>query len=90
MAVWSIPAKSRLLWERFDNGCLIFCHSSGTTHLLADPAPDILQELQLAPATVDVLLERLGLGTESPAVKGQILTILQDLDRLGLIRPGSR
>ncbi|MBF0447531.1 MAG: HPr-rel-A system PqqD family peptide chaperone [Magnetococcales bacterium] len=85
--VWTLLADSPLLWQRFENGCLLFNTGSGTTHLLNDPVPDILTELQSAPATVVELLDRLDLGSEDEQVVHQLSALLQDLDQLGLVWP---
>ncbi|MBF0193472.1 MAG: HPr-rel-A system PqqD family peptide chaperone [Magnetococcales bacterium] len=88
---WIVPQRCSLLWEQFENGCLIFNPLSGTTHLLFDPALEILKLLEQKPMTAQTVIQSLDLALESKAQNSEVLAniwkIIIDLDRLGIIQP---
>ncbi|MBF0381921.1 MAG: HPr-rel-A system PqqD family peptide chaperone [Magnetococcales bacterium] len=88
---WIVPQGCSLIWEQFDNGCLIFNPLSGTTHLLFDPALEILKLLQQKPMTPKTVIQSLELALESEEQNREIVAnvwkIFVDLDRLGIIQP---
>jgi PqqD family protein of HPr-rel-A system len=88
---WCVPDRCSLLWEQFDNGCLIFNPLSGTTHLLFDPVLDILKLFEEKPMTVNTIINSLDLALDDEKQKEEIMArvwqIILDLDQLGIIQP---
>lgn len=71
-----------------ENLVAVFHAPSGMTHLLAPPAPEILDALAEGPADVDTLLARL---EQRHAVTGEslheaIAARLEELETCGLVR----
>jgi PqqD family protein of HPr-rel-A system len=88
---WFVPDRCSLLWEHFDNGCLIFNPLSGTTHLLFDPVLDILKLFEQKPMTAIAVINSLDLVFDDEKQEKEIMArvwqIILDLDRLGIIQP---
>lgn len=76
------PPEARVATP-LDGLTLIYHRPSGQTHVLAEPAPEILAALETGPASVDDLLARLG------AVEGDTEVLearLAELVETGLVR----
>ena len=74
------PPQS-LLIEALGDLTAVYHRASGITHLLAHPAPELLEALA-EPATLDALLDRLGLSPEDrPALEAR----LDELVAAGLV-----
>ena len=56
---WRAAPAAALLIEPLDVLTAVFHRASGITHLLAEPAPEILAALADGPLTADALLDRL-------------------------------
>ena len=73
-----------------DSLTAVYHRRSGTTHLLAEPLPEILATLGAAPATIPALAERLAMeyglamNVETTALLSQRLA---DLEAIGLVWP---
>ena len=76
---------SSLLIEPLDDLTAVFHRSSGITHLLATPAPQLLQGLQ-EPAGVDELFARLGDAFDlADADREALAARLSELVEAGLV-----
>jgi PqqD family protein of HPr-rel-A system len=64
----------------------LFHARSGTTHILAAPAPQILDALADGPADAEAVLARLGERFEVAAEEGGIEARLAELEAAGLVR----
>lgn len=69
-----------------DDLTLVYHRPAGATHLLAEPAPQILAALADGPAGIDALLDRLGSRYDlEPAARDGIVAHLDDLIAAGLV-----
>ncbi len=59
-AVYRAPAEGGLLIAPLDEFTAVYHRASGITHLLTEPAPQILAALGTDGASLDTLLDRLG------------------------------
>ncbi|PAX08567.1 HPr-rel-A system PqqD family peptide chaperone [Sphingomonas lenta] len=77
---------SSLLIEPLDELTAVYHRASGITHLLGQPAPELLHALQ-EPATADDLLARLGREFDlADAHRDALLARLDELVTAGLVR----
>lgn len=75
-----------LLVEPLDTLTAVFHRASGITHLLAEPAPQILALLGEAPLTLDALLRRLGDRFDLPdADPAALAERVEELVAVGLV-----
>lgn len=80
--------KDDLIWHDLDSMMLLFHRPSGITHMLADPAPAIIEVMEGAPATAAEIASRLTVlfdieaGTDAEDI---ILARLEELSALGLV-----
>ncbi len=65
---------------------LLFHRPSGATHVLAPPAPQILELLREAPATAAELRERMAARYELAGGQEALLARLAELEAAGLVR----
>lgn len=66
----------------------VFHQPSGTTHILASPAPQILQALSQGPATAPTILGRMKKQFELETGKGALLALesrIAELEAAGLV-----
>lgn len=81
------PAALRLT-AALDGMVLIFHRRSGMTHVVASPAPEILDALEEGPATAAELLRRLaerhGLDAEDGA-EAALVARIEELESAGLV-----
>lgn len=86
---WRAPPAGSLLVHRLDPLVAVFHRPSGTTHLLASPAPEILDMLAPAPLTAAELLHalaaRFDLGEEGDP--DALAERLEELAVAGLVEP---
>ena len=80
MAYAADPPAARLLVE-LDELAAIFHRPSGTTHLLASPAPELLAALADGPADAATLLARLSerfelIGSETDAIEARMKELI--------------
>lgn len=81
-------AKDDLIWHGLDSMTLLFHRPSGITHMLADPAPAILEVMEDVPLTAAEISSRLlaKFDVEADLDADQIvLARLEELSGLGLI-----
>ncbi len=64
----------------------LFHIPSGMTHILAPPAPQLLQALRRSPADAAELAERLGESFEVEGGAEEMAARLQELEAAGLVR----
>lgn len=82
--LYAADPKESLRAVTLDGLSLLFHVPSGTTHIVAPPAPEILAALQRGPADVAELLHRLRAEFE---VEGDALQArLDELEEAGLVR----
>ncbi|MFK7841281.1 MAG: HPr-rel-A system PqqD family peptide chaperone [Sphingorhabdus sp.] len=81
-------AKDDLIWHGLDSMMLLFHRPSGITHMLADPAPAILEVIEDAVLTAPEIADKMYLmfDIESDAdSENIILARLEELSALGLV-----
>jgi len=81
------PAET-LAVARLDGLCALFHEPSGATHIVAPPAPEILDALREGAADAATLLERLAarFEVEDEAGADAIAARLAELEAAGLVR----
>ncbi len=80
--------KDDLIWHGLDSMTLLFHRPSGMTHMLADPAPAILEVMEEGPLSASEIVERLvaQFDVESAAdAENIVLARLKELSGLGLV-----
>jgi PqqD family protein of HPr-rel-A system len=80
--VYRAPAANFLIAEPLDGLTALYHRPSTMTHVLIEPAPQILSALQVAPATVGELRLALGLKLSDGPVLAERLG---ELEALGLV-----
>ena len=86
MTVYRAAAASSLRIVALDELTLAYHRPAGATHLLAEPAPEILSALQAGDADVPTLLARLGERFDlHPAAREGIMVRLDELIAAGLV-----
>ncbi|MEO9634947.1 MAG: HPr-rel-A system PqqD family peptide chaperone [Parasphingorhabdus sp.] len=81
-------AKDDLIWHGLDSMMLLFHRPSGITHMLADPAPAILEAMEDAVLTAPEIADKMHsmFDIESDAdSENIILARLEELSALGLV-----
>lgn len=81
-------AKDDLIWHGLDSMTLLFHRPSGITHMLADPAPAILEVMEEHLLTAAEIVSRLTatFDVESDIdAKDIVLARLEELSGLGLV-----
>jgi PqqD family protein of HPr-rel-A system len=80
--------KADLIWHELDSMMLLFHRPSGITHMLADPAPAIIEVMEDDPLTAAEIASRLTVlfdveaGADAEEI---ILARLEELSALGLV-----
>jgi PqqD family protein of HPr-rel-A system len=83
--MWVAAPASALLVEPLDALTAVYHRPSGITHLLASPAPELLEVLA-EPADADTLLARLADRFDVPdADRASLLARLEELVAAGLV-----
>ena len=80
--------KDDLIWHDLDSMTLLFHRPSGITHMLAEPAPAIMEVMQDASLTAGEIASRLiaQFEIESAAdAENIVLARLEELSSLGLV-----
>ncbi|MEO9600970.1 HPr-rel-A system PqqD family peptide chaperone [Parasphingorhabdus sp.] len=81
-------SQDDLIWHALDSMTLLFHRPSGITHMLAEPAPDLLQVMGDAPLAASEIASRLSalfdIETEGDA-EDIVLARLEELSLLGLV-----
>lgn len=86
MAVYRAAPADALSIVPLDELTLVYHRPAGATHLLAEPAPEILSALGEGEADVEALLDRLRLRFDlDPAAREGIAAHLDDLVAAGLV-----
>ncbi len=81
-------AKDDLIWHDLDSMTLLFHRTSGITHMLADPAPAILEVMEGLSLTAAEVASRLIATYDMESVIGAediVLARLEELSGLGLV-----
>lgn len=81
-------AQDDLIWHDLDSMTLLFHRTSGITHMLADPAPAILEVMEDASLTAAEIATRLTANFDvDPGVDAEdiVLARLEELSALGLV-----
>ncbi|WP_417615907.1 HPr-rel-A system PqqD family peptide chaperone [Parasphingorhabdus sp.] len=80
--------KDDLIWHGLDSMTLLFHRPSGITHMLADPAPAILEVMQDAALTATEIASRLTASFDVDSdvdAENIVVARLEELSGLGLI-----
>ncbi len=85
-SAWRVVRPSRLRVQRFADEVVLYDDRSGDTHLLDDLAGRVLERLLGASARYGELTD-LAAGEDSARRGARILTVLERLHRLGVIKP---
>lgn len=86
MTAWRAPPAGATAAVRLDALTALYHRPSGTTHLLASPAPEILAALAGEPLTLDALLERLAADYDLvDADRAALAARLEELAAAGLV-----
>ncbi len=83
-------AKDDLIWHDLDSMTLLYHRPSGITHMLADPAPAILEVMNEAVLSTVEIAERLSARFDLESnidTENIVLARLEELSRLGLVAP---
>lgn len=67
----------------------LYHRPSGTTHILAAPAPQILAAIAGDPATADEILARMAEGFDVDGDRDALVSRLDELEAAGLVRRAS-
>ena len=81
-------AKDDLIWHGLDSMTLLFHRTSGITHMLADPAPAILEVMEGHSLTAAEIAARLASRFEVESdidVEDIVVARLEELSALGLV-----
>lgn len=88
MTRWRGPAAAALRLEPLDELTAVYHRASGTTHLLASPAPEILAALTDRAMTLDELFVALGAGHDLlDGDRDALAARVDELADAGLISP---
>ena len=86
MPVYHAPAEGALIQVELDELTALFHRPAGATHLLAEPAPQLLAALADGPADLDGLMSRLsGKYDVAAGERPSVAAHLQDLVAAGLV-----
>jgi PqqD family protein of HPr-rel-A system len=89
-ALYHAPPEGGLLIAPLDEFTAVYHRASGITHLLTEPAPQILVVLGEGGLSLDALMERLGRDYElADADRAALAARLDELIEAGLIEAGS-
>ncbi|WP_417619767.1 HPr-rel-A system PqqD family peptide chaperone [Parasphingorhabdus sp.] len=81
-------AKDDLIWHDLDSMTLLFHRTSGITHMLADPAPAILEVMEGLSLTATEIAARLATRFDVDSdidVEDIVIARLEELSKLGLV-----
>lgn len=85
---WIADPPEAVRRVELDGLTLLFHRPSGMTHIVAPPAPQILDALGQGPADAAALLERIARDFEIADDEGAIEARLAELEAAGLVRRG--
>jgi PqqD family protein of HPr-rel-A system len=83
---FAAPPAEALSWARLDAFDACYDRRSGQTHLLVEPAPQILAAL-IRPMTLPALAEALAAGFDLTGEPGALAARLDELVAAGLVAP---
>ncbi len=81
-------ANDNLIWHDLDSMTLLFHRTSGITHMLADPAPAILEVMEEHSLTAAEVASRLTATFDLESdidVEDIVIARLEELSKLGLV-----
>jgi PqqD family protein of HPr-rel-A system len=87
---WGVPDPQGILWEEFEDECVVFNPLSGDTHYLNLTAAEILKLIHERPRTLKELLDAftsLFELEEDIDLHGSVRRVLQEFEDAGLICP---
>lgn len=85
-AVYRAPPSDGLLIAPLDEFTAVYHRASGITHLLTDPAPQILVAVQDGAGSLDALLDRLGRDYDlTDGTREALAARLEELVEAGLV-----
>lgn len=91
-SLWMGLPETEVLYERFDDICVLYHRGSGETHYLNATAIEIFKLLQRGPLRVaEVVAEIRDIfdmdATQEPELCAHIGRVIQEFDHVGLICP---
>lgn len=89
-AVWHVPGAAFFVWQYWDDAWILYDSRSCHTQVLNEFAREALACLEDAPLSVDGLYQEFAqLLEKSPSdtLRGELVNIIEDFDRKGLISP---
>ena len=85
-AVYRAPPRDGLLIAPLDEFTAVYHRASGITHLLTDPAPQIIVAVQDGAQSLDALLDRLGRDYDlTDGTREALAARLDELVEAGLV-----
>ena len=84
--VYIADAEDAVRAAELDGLTALYHRPSGMTHILAPPAPQILEALAGEPGDAEAILRRIGERFEVEAEDGAIAARLAELEAAGLVR----
>ena len=86
ISVYRAPPSDGLLIAPLDEFTAVYHRASGVTHLLTDPAPQILVAVQDGARSLDALLDRLGRDYDlTDGTREALAARLEELVEAGLV-----
>lgn len=86
---WFASTAHPVVQRRWGQECILYDVDSGNTYLVTPLAADVLLQLQRQACDMDRLTHNLSIGDPNaalPAKREALLVILDDLERIGLVR----
>lgn len=88
MPAFRAPPADAVISVELDPFVALYDRRSGITHLLAEPAPQLLEALAAGPLTLAALRTRLGEAYDMPDLTDDALAArLEELAAAGLVAP---
>lgn len=87
--IWIACTSQLVVQRRWGDECILYDIDSGNTHLVTPLAAEVLTRLQEHPADMDSLILFFAAGEVPcalPEIRATIATILDDLERIDLVR----
>ena len=84
-SLWRLAPGVSLVWHDWPPHAVVFDRGSGNTHLLDEPAAEVLRAIASTPCREADLLDVLGADPSDPAAKAWLHALLQRFVALTLV-----
>lgn len=84
-AQWQSPANEEIVWLDLGDDSVAFHRPSGKTHFLNSSSKRLITELLRDPMSLTDIMEALGVANTESENMGHIESMLERLERLGLV-----